>query len=374
MDLSVVTLPRRYLLNQVSAIVNPMDPTDKPVIVKHIEGNGPVILGIESSCDDTAAAIWDGDKIRANITAGQAVHEAYGGVVPELASRDHERHIVPLVMATLQQSNLKPTDLDAIAFTRGPGLLGSLLVGASFAKAMAWALDLPLIGVHHMKAHVLAHFIEEPFPPFPFLCLTVSGGHTQIVQVHSPLDMEVLGQTLDYAAGEAFDKCGKLLGLPYPAGPHIDRLAAEGNPDRFAFAKADLPALDFSFSGLKTSVLYFIQKQKREDPDFVSSHQADLAAGIQSAIIHMLLKKLLLASSNTGIRHIALAGGVSANEGLRKALQILSHDEGWTVYLPDKSFCTDNAAMIARAGAFHFEAGLFDDTRVSVEARLAWTP
>ena len=251
-----------------------MDPTDKPVIVKHIEGNGPVILGIESSCDDTAAAIWDGDKIRANITAGQAVHEAYGGVVPELASRDHERHIVPLVMATLQQSNLKPTDLDAIAFTRGPGLLGSLLVGASFAKAMAWALDLPLIGVHHMKAHVLAHFIEEPFPPFPFLCLTVSGGHTQIVQVHSPLDMEVLGQTLDDAAGEAFDKCGKLLGLPYPAGPHIDRLAAKGNPDRFAFAKADLPALDFSFSGLKTSVLYFIQKQKREYPDFVSSSKS----------------------------------------------------------------------------------------------------
>ncbi len=333
---------------------------------------GPVILGIESSCDDTAAAVWDGSKIRANLIAGQDVHRAYGGVVPELASRDHEKHIVPLVRSVLEQSGLAPKDLQGIAFTRGPGLLGSLLVGASFAKALAWGWNLPLLGIHHMKAHVLAHFIREPFPPFPFLCLTVSGGHTQIVLVESPLSMKVLGQTLDDAAGEAFDKCGKLLGLDYPAGPLVDRLATEGDPMRFAFARPDMPGLNFSFSGLKTSVLYFLQAQTRLDSHFIQENLADLCAGIQESIIRILLQKFELAAEQTGIHNVALAGGVSANRGLRTQVQALASRRGWTVYLPDPEYCTDNAAMIARAGAFQFQAGLLGDQSLSVEARLVW--
>jgi N6-L-threonylcarbamoyladenine synthase len=366
------------------------------------------VLGIESSCDDTAAALWDGCKIRANFSATQEIHRRYGGVVPELASRDHEKHIVPLVQAALQSglgeglpgepqgdlqaghgeglpgeprtgepsglgqatpAKLKP---DAIAFTRGPGLLGSLLVGASFAKALAWAWDIPLIGVHHMKAHVLAHFIEPPFPPFPFLCLTVSGGHTQLVRVNSPLDMQILGQTLDDAAGEAFDKCGKLLGLDYPAGPHIDRLAATGDGQRFVFSRARIPGLDFSFSGLKTSVLYFLREQEALNPGFTQAEQADLAASVQQAIIAMLLEKLQEAARQENLVHIALAGGVSANSGLRSALKELAAKKGWTTYLPAFAYCTDNAAMIARAGAFALEAGLSDSLDVSVEARLPW--
>jgi N6-L-threonylcarbamoyladenine synthase len=333
---------------------------------------GPVILGLESSCDDTAAAVWDGSKIRANLLAGQEVHRQYGGVVPELASRDHEKHIVPLLQAALSSSGLEPGSLDAIAFTRGPGLLGSLLVGASFAKALAWGWGIPLIGVHHMKAHVLAHFIEPPFPPFPFLCLTVSGGHTQIVRVDGPLHMTVLGQTLDDAAGEAFDKCGKLLGLDYPAGPLLDRLARQGDPGRFAFARPDMPGLDYSFSGLKTSVLYFLRDQTRVEPDFVPANLADLCASIQASIVHILLHKLALAAEQSGLQHLALAGGVSANSGLRQGLQQLADQRGWAVYLPDPVYCTDNAAMIARAGAFLFEAGQRDTHQLSVEARLGW--
>ncbi len=337
-----------------------------------LPASGPVVLGLESSCDDTAAAIWDGSKIRANLIAGQAVHQQYGGVVPELASRDHEKHIVPLLEATLAASGLSPGSLDVVAFTRGPGLLGSLLVGASFAKALAWGWGLPLIGVHHMKAHVLAHFIEEPFPPFPFLCLTVSGGHTQIVRVDSPLVMTVLGRTLDDAAGEAFDKCGKLLGLDYPAGPLVDRLAAQGDPDRFAFARPDMAGLDYSFSGLKTSVLYFLRDQTRQIPDFVQANLADLCAGIQASIVSILLHKFAAAAEQSGLEHLALAGGVSANRGLRQSLQALAARQGWSVYLPDPAYCTDNAAMIARAGAFLYQSGQRDAHDLSVEARLPW--
>jgi N6-L-threonylcarbamoyladenine synthase len=344
---------------------HPVQPPARPVPA------GLRVLGIESSCDDTAAALWDGYKIRANFSASQEIHRRYGGVVPELASRDHEKHIVPLVQAALE-TGLCGERPDAIAFTRGPGLLGSLLVGASFAKALAWAWDIPLVGVHHMKAHVLAHFIEPPFPPFPFLCLTVSGGHTQLVRVEGPLDMRILGQTLDDAAGEAFDKCGKLLGLDYPAGPLIDQLAARGNGQRFAFSRARIPGLDFSFSGLKTSVLYFLREQEARQPGFAQAELTDLAASVQEAIIAMLLDKLQQAARSENLSHIALAGGVSANSGLRRALELHAEQEGWTTYLPAFAYCTDNAAMIARAGAFALEAGHRDPIDVSVEARLPW--
>ncbi len=331
-----------------------------------------LILGIESSCDDTAMAIWDGCKIRANLCAGQKIHRQYGGVVPELASRDHEKHIVPLLHAVLGESGIVPSQIQAIGFTRGPGLLGSLLVGASFAKALAWSWKLPLLGVHHMKAHVLAHFIEPPFPPFPFLCLTVSGGHTQLIRVVSPLDMEVLGSTLDDAAGEAFDKCAKLLGLDYPGGPELDRLAKAGNPERFSFARPEVPDLNFSFSGLKTSVLYFLRDLGDNKESFVRENMGDLCASIQNSIVRTLLAKVKRASAQTGILHIALAGGVSANSGLRQALQDMATVEGWSVYLPALEYCTDNAAMVARTAAFMHQHGVRHSQSISVEARLPW--
>lgn len=334
---------------------------------------GPVVLGIETSCDDTAAAVWDGDKIRANLSASQAVHADYGGVVPELASRDHERHLVPLVQATLKKAGVELDQLDAVAFTRGPGLLGSLLVGASFAKALSWGRSIPLLGVNHMKAHVLAHFIEPPFPTFPFLCLTVSGGHTQIVRVNDPLDLVVLGNTRDDAAGEAFDKCGKLLGLPYPAGPLIDQLAAGGNGKRFSFPPSNMPDLDFSFSGIKTAVRYFVRDQEAADPGFVSRNLADLAASVQDAIVQSLITKLEKAAEQTGIRELALAGGVSANRGLRSGLEQLCIRKGYTCHVLEMAYCTDNAAMIARAAAFRLAQGKADDLDVSVEARLNWS-
>ncbi len=329
-------------------------------------------MGIESSCDDTAAAVWDGRRIRASRRAGQDVHAAFGGVVPEHASRAHQRHIVPLVDATLREAGLVPGDLDAVAVTRGPGLLGSLLVGAGFAKGLALGWGLPLVGVHHMKAHVLAHFIEPPFPPFPFLCLTVSGGHTQLVRVDGPLAMTVLGRTLDDAAGEAFDKSAKLLGLPYPGGPVVDRLAAEGDPARFAFARPDIPGLDFSFSGLKTSVRYFLDRAERREPGFAERHRADLCAAVQDAIVAILLDKLGRAVEATGLTHVALAGGVSANRGLRSALAALAGERGWTAYVPDPAWCTDNGAMIARAGAFLFAEGVRHGSDLTAEARLPW--
>jgi N6-L-threonylcarbamoyladenine synthase len=328
------------------------------------------ILGIESSCDDTAVAIWKDNKILANLSAGQEIHEQYGGVVPELASRAHQQHIIPLLDSALKQCDLQWSDFDAIACTRGPGLLGSLLVGTSLAKALSLSTGLPLIGVHHMKAHVLAHFIDAPCPEFPFLCLTVSGGHTQIVQVDSPLDMKVLGQTLDDAAGEAFDKIGKLLGLGYPAGPVLDKLASKGNPMAFDFARSRMNYLDLSFSGLKTSVLYFLKKQPE---NFVEEHINDLCASVQQAIIEMLLEKLERAAEQTGIRQLALAGGVSANSGLRQQFSELAQRNSWEAFIPAFEYCTDNAAMIARAGAFIFEAGKLDDLDMSTEPRLSWS-
>lgn len=331
-----------------------------------------VILGIESSCDDTSAALWKNGKILANLVASQDVHRLYGGVVPELASRAHQKHILPVVDQALEQAGVKKSALSAIACTKGPGLLGSLLVGASFAKGLAMALDIPLIGVHHMKAHILAHFIEDPMPQFPFLCLTVSGGHTQIVLVRSPLEMEIIGETIDDAAGEAFDKTAKLLGLDYPGGPLIDKFAKEGNPEAFEFTKPSVDGLNFSFSGLKTSVLYFLQKKQKEDPDFAETHMADLCASVQHTIISMLIRNLKKAAVQTGINHIAIAGGVSANSGLRKALQDEAVKQGWETFIPAFQYCTDNAAMIARTGAYMYEAGLFESLDSSPSARLPW--
>jgi N6-L-threonylcarbamoyladenine synthase len=311
------------------------------------------ILGIESSCDDTAASVVRNGRVLSNIVASQDVHKAYGGVVPEVASRAHQVHIVPVVDQALQQAGVRPEDLDAIAFTRGPGLMGSLLVGVSFAKAMALSLDIPLVEVHHLQAHILAHFAEEPHPGFPFLCLTVSGGHTQIVQVNDHLDMELLGQTLDDAAGEAFDKTGKLLGLDYPAGPIIDQLAAKGTP-RFEFPEPQIQHLDFSFSGLKTSILYFIQEQTRQNPNFVQENLNDICASVQLRIVQILLRKLRKAARQTGIREIAIAGGVSANSGLRSALLETGRELHWKVHIPKFEYCTDNAAMIAVTGYYKF--------------------
>jgi N6-L-threonylcarbamoyladenine synthase len=349
--------------------IDAMSPDPKP--------RPPVVLGIESSCDDTAAAVWDGKRILAQRRADQSVHRQYGGVVPELASRAHQSHILPLVHAVLEDAGLSTDNarpaIDAIAVTQGPGLLGSLLVGLGFAKGLALGWKIPLIGVHHMKAHVLAHFIEPPFPPFPFLCLTVSGGHTQLVRVAGPTDMQVLGQTLDDAAGEAFDKCAKMLGLPYPGGPEIDRLAGEGDPERFRFKKPRVAGLDFSFSGLKTSVRYFLDKEQRREPAFVETHRADLCAGIQADIVEMLLVQLEATVRETGLRHVALAGGVSANAGLRQAFGRLAECEGWTTYIPKLEHCTDNGAMIARAGAFLFEAGVRDGMDLPAMARMPWS-
>ncbi|RAJ94294.1 N6-L-threonylcarbamoyladenine synthase [Larkinella arboricola] len=324
------------------------------------------ILAIESSCDETSASVCVNGKIQSNVVATQLIHEQYGGVVPELASRVHQQRIVPVVERALQEANIEKNALNAVAFTRGPGLLGSLLVGTSFAKALALALAIPLIEVHHMQAHVLAHFIDEHrVPRFPFLCLTVSGGHTQIVLVRDYLDMEIIGQTQDDAVGEAFDKTAKLLNLPYPGGPLIDRYAQQGNPTAFQFPEVEMPGLDYSFSGIKTAFLYFLQKQTKANPDFVAQNLPDICASIQQTLIKILLTKLRKAARQTGIREIALAGGVSANSGLRTALAEMGGQEGWNVYIPKFEYCTDNAAMIAMAAHFKFLKGEFTSQEVS---------
>lgn len=316
------------------------------------------ILAIESSCDDTAASVVQDGRVLSNCVANQEVHRLYGGVVPEVASRAHQANIIPVVDLALKKAGVEKNDLSAVAFTRGPGLMGSLVVGTSFAKAFALALDLPLIEVNHMQAHVLAHFAEDPKPEFPFLCLTVSGGHTQIIRVRDFHDMEVIGETLDDAAGEAFDKSGKMLGLGYPAGPLIDRHAREGQA-RFAFPEPAVPGVNFSFSGLKTAIMYFLRAQVAQNPNFIEEHLADICASIQTSIVTILLKKLRKAARQTGIREIAVAGGVSANSGLRQALEDLGRKEGWRTYIPRFEFCTDNAAMIGVAAYYKFLRGEF---------------
>lgn len=329
---------------------------------------GICILGIESSCDDTSAAVFVDGEVRSNIVANQEVHKAYGGVVPEVASRAHQQNIVPVVDQALLQAGISRKDLSAIAFTRGPGLIGSLLVGVSFAKALALSLDIPIVEVNHMEAHVMAHFAEKPYPQFPFLCLTVSGGHTQIVRVDAPLKMEVIGHTIDDAAGEAFDKTGKLLDLPYPAGPLIDRYAQEGQPV-FVFPEPQIPGLDFSFSGLKTSILYFLKRNLKSDPNFIQNNLADICASVQDRIVSILMNKLVQAVEQTGIREVAIAGGVSANSALRKALEQKGKEAGWNTYIPKFEYCTDNAAMIAVVGYYKFQQGLFSDQEVTAVAR-----
>jgi len=332
------------------------------------------ILGIESSCDDTSAAVLMNNVVLSNIIANQQVHKDFGGVVPELASRAHQQNIIPVIDKALKLANIRKTDLNAIAFTRGPGLLGSLLVGTSFAKSFSLGLNIPLIEVNHLKAHILAHFITQPgkektLPEFPFLCLTVSGGHTQIVKVKGYNEMEIIGQTIDDAAGEAFDKSAKILGLEYPGGPLIDKYAKEGNPDAFAFAKTNIPGLDFSFSGLKTSFLYFLRDNLKKDAMFIQNNLADLCASMQSAIITTLMAKLKLASHQTGITEIAIAGGVSANSGLRKAVSDMQETAGWKVHIPEFQFTTDNAAMIAVAGYYKFLDGTFAEQSVTPYSR-----
>lgn len=331
------------------------------------------ILGIESSCDDTAASVIFNGKILSNVVTSQKIHEDYGGVVPELASRAHQQNIVPAVHQALSLAHVKKEDLNAIAFTRGPGLMGSLLVGTSFAKSLAFGLNIPLIDVNHMQAHILAHFIDEPGfdkPQFPFLAMTISGGHTQIVKVNSYFDMVVIGETIDDAVGEAYDKSGKILGLGYPAGPEIDKRAQLGDPKAFKFTKPKVEGLNFSFSGLKTAILYFIQKQTKEDPDFIEKNLNDICASIQYTIIGILMDKLKLASKQTGIKHIAIGGGVSANSGIRKALKSGEAKFGWTTYIPKFEFTTDNAAMIAIVGYLKFLEGDFADQDIMASARL----
>ncbi len=326
------------------------------------------ILGIESSCDDTAAAVVRDGVVASNCIAGQEIHRLYGGVVPEAASRAHQSNIVPVVQQALQQAGIPAADIDAVAFTRGPGLIGSLLVGVSFAKGLALSLERPLIEVNHLQAHVVSNFAEDPVPAFPFLCLTVSGGHTQVIRVESHLDMRILGQTLDDAAGEAFDKTGKLLGLDYPAGPLIDRLAQQGRP-RFSFPEPQVPGLDFSFSGLKTSILQFLKKQTAADPDFIAGNLPDICASVQHRIVGILMRKLEAASAQTGIREIAIAGGVSANSELRRQLSETGARLGWRTYIPRMEYCTDNAAMIALAGYFKYLRGEFSGHEVTPLAR-----
>jgi N6-L-threonylcarbamoyladenine synthase len=317
------------------------------------------ILAIESSCDETSASIIVNGKVLNNIVATQSVHENYGGVVPELASRAHQENLIPVVHEALSTAGISKKELSAIAVTRGPGLMGSLLVGVSFAKAFAKALDIPLIDVNHMQAHVLAHFIEEPRPSFPFICLTVSGGHTQLVLVKDHLTMEVIGETQDDAVGEAFDKTAKLLGLPYPGGPLLDRYAKEGNPKAFTFPVTRMPGLNYSFSGIKTAVLYFLRDRLAEHPNFITDNLADLCASIQHTLVEMLLIKLKEAMKQTGVTEVAIAGGVSANSGLRAALSTLALRKGWTLYVPEFEYCTDNAAMIAMAAHFKYLRGEF---------------
>ncbi|MFA4869231.1 MAG: tRNA (adenosine(37)-N6)-threonylcarbamoyltransferase complex transferase subunit TsaD [Pedobacter sp.] len=329
-----------------------------------------VILAIESSCDETSVAICNNGKITANVIANQTIHENYGGVIPELASRVHQQNIVPVIHQALTDAKIDKKDLNAIAFTRGPGLLGSLLVGVSFAKSFALALDLPLVSVNHMHAHILAHFIDDPKPEFPFLCLTVSGGHTQIVLVKDYFDMEIVGETLDDAAGEAFDKTAKILNLPYPGGPLIDKYAKEGNASAFKFADPQIKDLNYSFSGLKTSILYFIRAQEKVNPNFIDENLADICASVQHSIVQILLNKLKKAARQYGIKHIAIAGGVSANSGLRGSLQDLAAELNWNVYIPAFQYCTDNAGMIAIAGYHKYLKGDFVGQDVAPLSRM----
>ncbi|PWA04070.1 tRNA (adenosine(37)-N6)-threonylcarbamoyltransferase complex transferase subunit TsaD [Flavobacterium psychrotolerans] len=331
------------------------------------------ILAIESSCDDTAAAVLKNDKVLSNVVANQLIHNQYGGVVPELASRAHQQNIVPVIDAALKKANINKDQLSAIAFTQGPGLMGSLLVGSSFAKSMALALNIPLIAVNHMQAHILAHFIEEEGfdkPSFPFLALTISGGHTQIVKVNDFFDMEIIGETTDDAVGEAFDKSAKILGLPYPGGPLVDKYAQLGNPKAFAFTKPKVPGLDFSFSGLKTAILYFIQKKMIENPNFIEENLNDICASIQHTIIEILMDKLKLAVATTGIKQIAIGGGVSANSGIRKTLKEAEQKYGWNTHIPKFEYTTDNAAMIGIVGYQKFLIANFETSNVVSKARI----
>lgn len=335
-------------------------------------GEDTYILGIESSCDETSASVCHNGKILSNIIATQAIHTQYGGVVPELASRAHMQNIVPVVDQAIVAAGISLEQLDAVAFTGSPGLIGALLVGTGFAKSLALSLEIPLIHVHHMQAHVLSNLIADPQPEFPLLCLTVSGGHTQIVLCKDALNLEILGETLDDAAGEAFDKTAKLLGLPYPGGPLIDRYATEGDPKKFHFPEPQIEGLNFSFSGVKTSILYFLQKQLKTDPDFISKHLPDICASAQHCIVNILLHKLKKASLQTGIKTICLAGGVSANKGLRHSIQEMAEKYHWKLFIPEMEYCTDNAAMIAITGYYKFMAGISSPLTVSASARAAW--
>ena len=335
-----------------------------------------IILGIESSCDDTSAAVIRDGFLLSNVIASQQVHKDFGGVVPELASRAHEANIVPVVSQALAKAGVAPGDLTAIAFTRGPGLLGSLLVGTSFAKALGVALDKPIIMVNHLQGHILANFVRQPDKPvrepsFPYLCLLVSGGNSQIVRVDDPLHFEILGQTIDDAVGEAFDKCAKMMGLGYPGGPIIDKLAQQGDPDRFHFAKPNIPGLDYSFSGIKTSLLYFVRDEMAKDPQFMEKNKEDICASFQKALIDILMKKLVLAARQTGIRDVTIGGGVSANSGLRRAIEAEGRKRGWNTFLPEFKFTTDNAAMIAVAGYFHYRSGERTPLDVAPVSRIA---
>ena len=334
-----------------------------------------IILGIETSCDDTSAAVVRGTTLLANVIANQSVHEAYGGVVPELASRAHQQNIIPVVSRALTLAKVQPAEIRAVAFTRGPGLMGSLLVGASFAKGLSLATGAPLVEVNHLQGHVLSHFIDEPekslpHPQFPFLCLLVSGGHTQILLVKKPLEHEIIGQTIDDAAGEAFDKCAKVMDLPYPGGPVIDKLAAQGNAQKFTFAKPKISSLDYSFSGLKTSFLYFLRDSVAQNPRFIEENKADLCASLQRTITDILLSKLEKAVRQTDIKEVAIAGGVSANSGLRNAVKAAGEKYGWTTYLPELRYTTDNAAMIAVAGYFKLLSGATAPLDIVPRARM----
>ena len=335
-----------------------------------------IILGIESSCDDTSAAVIKDGYLLSNVLASQEVHRAYGGVIPELASRAHQLNIVPVVSQALDQAGIQAEDITAIAFTRGPGLLGSLLVGTSFTKGFALALDKPMVEVNHLQGHILANFIkqydkENRQPSFPYICLLVSGGHSQIVKVNNPLEYEILGQTIDDAVGEAFDKCAKMMGLGYPGGPIVDRLAKEGDPEKYHFSKPHIPGYDYSFSGIKTSLLYFVRDQMAEDPEFMEKNKADICASFQKALIDILMDKLNKAEKATGIKEVTIGGGVSANSGLRNRLVEEGKKRGWNVYLPEFKFTTDNAAMIAIAGWFHYQNGERSSMDVAPVSRLA---
>ncbi|WP_440881909.1 tRNA (adenosine(37)-N6)-threonylcarbamoyltransferase complex transferase subunit TsaD [Tenacibaculum sp. C7A-26P2] len=338
-----------------------------------MSNNKIYILGIESSCDDTSAAITCNGEVLSNVIANQEVHAKYGGVVPELASRAHQQNIVPVVQQAIEQANITKEDLNAIAFTKGPGLMGSLLVGTSFAKSLSIGLGIPLLGINHMQAHILAHFIKEEngrTPPFPFICLTISGGHTQIVKVSDHFNMEILGETIDDAVGEAFDKSAKILGLPYPGGPLIDKYAQKGNPKAYKFSKPKVEDLEFSFSGLKTGILYFLQKNLRDNPNFIKENLFDICASIQHTIIEILMEKIKNAVQKTQIKHIAIAGGVSANSEIRKRLKLAEKQLGWSTYIPKFEYTTDNAAMIAISGHLKFLNKEYSDISVTAKARL----